>query len=108
MHYVGGSDHLKRAADHFLQALPTLLAPLPVEKLASKGLRTTLSHLQGSLRMGASRADSVVDGSLIHHDVRNLVVVGTSVLPTCPPVEPSLTAAALSLRSADLVMGGRS
>jgi choline dehydrogenase-like flavoprotein len=50
----------------------------------------------------------VVDGAQIYHDVRNLIVVGTAVLPTCPPCEPSLTAAALSLRAANLIFGAHS
>ena len=55
--------------------------------------------------MGTSPLDSVVDNGQIYHGVRNLVVVGTSVMPSCPPVQPSLTAAALSLRAADLMFG---
>ena len=61
--------------------------------------------LSGTLRMGASQADSVVDDHQIYHGIRNLVVVGTSVMPSCPPVQPSLTAAALSLRAAELNFG---
>ena len=69
------------------------------------GIRKTESHLQGTLRMGSSRDDSVVDHGQIHHDIRNLIVVGTSTLPTCPAVAPSLTTAAMSLRAADLAFG---
>lgn len=105
VHYNGHSDYTERAVDHFLESLPNLLAPLPVEKIVLKGRRRTQSHIQGTLRMGASRAESVVDDRQIYHDVRNLIVVGTSVMPTCPPVQPSLTAAALSLRAAELTFG---
>jgi choline dehydrogenase-like flavoprotein len=55
--------------------------------------------------MGRSPADSVIDGAQLHHQFRNLIVVGTSVMPSCPPGAPSLTAAALSLRAADLAFG---
>jgi len=105
VHYEGHSAYAERAVDHFLESLPTLLAPLPVEKIVLKGRRRTQSHIQSTLRTGASRTDSVVDKGQIHHDVRNLVVVGTSVMPSCPPVQPSLTAAALSLHAADLMFG---
>lgn len=108
VHYVGNSDYTERAVTHFLDNLPKILAPLPVEKIQFRGRRKSQSHLQGTLRMGASPADSVVDGGQIHHHVRNLVVVGTSVMPTCPPVQPSLTAAALSLRAAELMFGAHS
>ena len=46
---------------------------------------------------------SVVDGHLLHHRMRNLVVVGTATYPSCSPANPSLTAAALSLRAAHLL-----
>lgn len=53
--------------------------------------------------MGLDPSNSVVDVRQIHHRLRNLVVVGSSVFPTCPPANPSLTVAALSLRSANLI-----
>jgi len=40
----------------------------------------------------------------VHHAVRNLVVVGSSVFPTGPCANPSLTVAAMSLRSAERVV----
>jgi choline dehydrogenase-like flavoprotein len=52
--------------------------------------------------MGADPATSVVDAGQVHHRWRNLTVVGTPVFPTCSAMNPSLTAAALSLRAADL------
>jgi choline dehydrogenase-like flavoprotein len=106
VHFHGHSAYALRAAERSLIQLPEVLAPLPVEKIVFKGYRPSESHLQGTLRMGRTRADSVVDRSQVHHHLRNLIVVGTSVLPTCPPVAPSLTAAALSLRAADIAAGG--
>ncbi len=53
--------------------------------------------------MGQADDGSVVDGQMLHHRMRNLVVVGTSTYPSCSPANPSLTAAALSLRAADLL-----
>ncbi len=105
VHYVGHSLYAERAIDHYLESLPKLLSPLPIEEIVRRGYRRTQSHLQSTLRMGTSSSDSVVDSAQIHHAVRNLVVVGTSVLPTCPAMQPSLTAAALSLRAADLMFG---
>jgi choline dehydrogenase-like flavoprotein len=110
VHFAGSSPYAELAVERTLAKLPEVLAPLPVETITFRGDRKalatqTLSHLQGSLRMGLSSADSVVDQAQVHHDIRNLIVVGTSVMPTCPPVEPSLTAAALSLRAADMISG---
>ncbi|NTF17717.1 GMC family oxidoreductase [Agrobacterium rubi] len=77
--------------------LEKLLAPLPVEKLHYRGIADTASHIQGSVRMGKSRKDSVVDGGLLHHDIRNLMIVGSGVIPTSSCANPSLTTAALSI-----------
>lgn len=96
------SAYAERAAERTREQLPEILAPLPIEKIVFKGFRPSESHLQGTLRMGDDPEDSVVDSAQVHHEIRNLIVVGTSVLPTCTPVAPSLTAAALSLRAADL------
>ena len=66
------------------------------------GARAAESHIQGILRMGHDHSTSVVDARQVHH-ARNLAVVGSAVFPTCPPAPPSLTVAALSLRSAELL-----
>jgi choline dehydrogenase-like flavoprotein len=108
VHHLGNSDYTERAVARYLSDLERLLAPLPIEEIVPRGRRRSQSHLQGTLRMGLDPTDSVVDGTQIYHDVRNLIVVGTAVLPTCPPCEPSLTAAALSLRAADLIFGAHS
>jgi len=97
------SAYAKRGMERSLAQLDKVLAPLEVERIAFKGIRATESHIQGSLRMGRDRADSVVDAQQIHHDVRNLVIVGSSVFPACSPSNPSLTVAALSLRAAEFV-----
>ncbi len=78
----------------------TLLASLPVEKEVRRKVNNTESHILGTTAMGVDPASSVVDAGLVHHTVRNLVVVGSSVFPTAPPANPSLTLCALSLRAA--------
>lgn len=105
VHFERHSPYAELGVERTLARLPEVLAPLPVEQIVFRGVRKTEAHVQGTLRMGRSRDDSVIDHGQVHHDARNLVVVGTSVLPTCPAVAPSLTAAALSLRAADLAFG---
>ncbi|MET0535351.1 MAG: GMC family oxidoreductase [Steroidobacter sp.] len=97
------SEYAKRGVHQSLENIKRVLEPLPVERIEFRGMRDTESHLQGSLRMGSDSATSVVDAKQIHHDVRNLVVVGSSVFPSGPNANPSLSVAALSMRSADLV-----
>jgi choline dehydrogenase-like flavoprotein len=97
------SDYATRGVERSLEGLQKVLAPLPVERIDFKRMRPTEAHIQGSLRMGLDRSSSVVDARQVHHMVRNLVVVGSSVFPSCPPANPSLSVAALSLRSAALL-----
>lgn len=99
--FAGRSSYAAEGARQAFRKIPVLLSALPVEKIEHKGYRLTESHLQGTLRMGDDPADSIVNRDLVHHQLRNLIVAGTSVFPTCPASPPSLTAAALSLRAAD-------
>jgi choline dehydrogenase-like flavoprotein len=97
------SEYAQRGIERSFNMLGKVLAPLPVESIEYIESRRTESHIQGTLRMGTDRATSVIDAKQVHHDVRNLVVVGSSVFPSCPPANPSLSVAALSLRSAALL-----
>ncbi|WP_232491539.1 GMC oxidoreductase [Novosphingobium kaempferiae] len=87
-------------ADRAFDQLPEILSALPVERIERRLVRPTESHLQGSLRMGTDPADAVVDAGQVHHAFRNLVVVGSSVFPTCSASNPSLTVGAMSIRAA--------
>lgn len=87
-------------AERAFAMLPQILKALPVEGIERRNIRPTESHLQGSLRMGSQPANSVVDAGQVHHRARNLIVVGSSVFPSCSAANPSLTVAALSLRAA--------
>jgi choline dehydrogenase-like flavoprotein len=46
--------------------------------------------------MGNDPSDSVVDRTLRHHKVRNLLVLGSGAFPTCPAANPTLTLSSLS------------
>jgi choline dehydrogenase-like flavoprotein len=56
-------------------------------------------HIVGTHRMGASSQDSVVDPHLRSWDHPNLFVVGAGSMVTIGTANPTLTAAALSLRA---------
>ena len=66
--------------------------------------RRTPSHQCGTARMGHDPATSVVDTFCRSHDHRNLFLTDASVLPTSAAVNPALTIAALSLRTADNIV----
>lgn len=63
-------------------------------------------HIMGTCRMGRSTTDSVVDHTGRAHEHENLVVVGSSTFPTGGTANPTLTMAALTLRTADLIARG--
>ena len=101
--FGGFSDYCKKGLDAAMAYIPEMLKSVPFEEVKFLQNWPTLGHVQGSTRMGTSIENSVVDRDLVHHDIRNLVVVGTSVFPTTGSVNPTLTASALSLRAAEML-----
>jgi choline dehydrogenase-like flavoprotein len=61
-------------------------------------------HVMGTTKMGDDPATSVVDGFGRSHDVPNMFVVGSSLFPTVGTANPTLTLAALALRTADAML----
>jgi choline dehydrogenase-like flavoprotein len=99
--YIGHSDYLQRGLDSLPEILPRFLEQLPVEDYKiSDQFNSTESHIIGTTIMGNDAATSVIDRYLVHHKIRNLVVLGSGAFPTAPPPNPSLTLGALSLWSA--------
>ena len=70
-------------------------------------MRETGWHILGSVRMGSSPSDSVVDSYGRFHDVPNLFVMDGSVMPTSGAVNPTGTVAALALRNAEAVIANK-
>lgn len=62
------------------------------------------THLMGTLRMGKDPKNSVADSDGRTHDHRNLFVAGSALFPTSGTANPTLTIAALALRSADALL----
>jgi choline dehydrogenase-like flavoprotein len=100
-HHPARSEYSARGEKRVLQLLPDLVKMLPVEDIVRVDDLPTNSHIQGTCRMGTDPAKSIVDRNLVHHEIRNLMVLGTAVWPSCGTANPSLTAAALSLRAAE-------
>jgi glucose dehydrogenase len=61
-------------------------------------------HIMGTYRMGDDPAKSVVDGDQCSHDHKNLYLIGSGVFPNSATANPTLTLAALTLRTADKIM----
>ena len=78
------------------------------ERLGSTGIERRnapegAGHIMGTARMGNDPKSSVVDRDLRSHDHRNLFILGSAVFPTGATANPTLTIAALALRSAGSV-----
>lgn len=61
----------------------------------------TAAHIMGTCRMGSDPTKSVVDSFGRSHDHPNLFLAGSSVFVTGSTANPTLTLAALALRTAD-------
>lgn len=93
-----------------VEALPALLTDLfrglPIERMEiGDRLTRNEGHILGTTLMGDDPAASIVDRHLIHHQVRNLAVLGSSTYPMGTPSNPTLTLSALSLWSARHLFG---
>ena len=60
-------------------------------------------HIMGTYRMGVSAQDSVVDSFQRSHDHDNLYLVGSGTFTTGATANPTLTIAALALRTAERI-----
>ena len=107
--FAGPSKPTVRALAELDRDLEAILAPLPVEAVhPRRDPVPSEAHLLCTTPLGRDPKTSVVDRHLIHHQVRNLFVLGGSVFPTCPPANPTLTLSALSLWAAQAAFGGAS
>lgn len=104
--FVGYSDYARRGAARIPKMLDIMSQALPMERTVSIAETLTLGHIQGTTVMGTDDADSIVDRYLIHHQIRNLLVLGAGAFPTASPAGPTLTVSALSLWAADHLLGG--
>lgn len=99
--FAGYSEYNRRGQASAEVGLRKVLQGMPVERVLVERPAATESHVIGGTVMGSDPATSIVDRDLVHHRVRNLVVLGCGSFPTAPPANPTLTLCALSLRAAD-------
>jgi choline dehydrogenase-like flavoprotein len=59
------------------------------------------NHHMGTTRMADDASQGVVDADCKAHGIANLYIAGSSVFPSCGPVNPTLTIVALTMRLAD-------
>lgn len=100
--YHGHDSYVDKAMDNLKKNIEKTFSFLPIEKIELDGFfQKTEGHICSTTRMANNSNDGVVDKSLIHHQYRNLFVLGSGVFPSIAPANPTLTLSALSLFAAD-------
>ena len=96
-----------RPALDIIEGLATAMQATVVEEDGSSepGHYSGAGHVMGGCRMGTDRTQAVADpdGQTFDHD--NLFICGASLWPTCGTANPTLTVAALALRTAESIAG---
>lgn len=101
--YDGHHEYVDIAMKNLKKNIEKIFSFLPLEKIEIDSFfQKSEFHICSTTRMGKSAKDSVIDKNLIHHQFRNLFVLGSGAFPSISPSNPTLTLSALSLRSADL------
>ena len=80
-HYEGHSDYTQRGIDALPGQLEKLLEPLPIERMSlSEEPASSEGHIQGTTPLGVAPTTSIVDRYLVHHSIRNLLVLGSGAV----------------------------
>lgn len=95
------SDYTLKAFENMKEKLPGILSCLPVERLKYLDAWPNEGHIIGGTRMHSDPNKGVVDKHLVHHQYRNLFVLGAGAFTTYSATNPTLTLSALSLFAAD-------
>ncbi len=103
--------YVQRSLEEAARIQRDIAAKLGAEKIVTRIAEHFGHHPAGGTRMGADPKRSVVNGDCRTHDHDNLYLASSAVFPTLGGAHgPTLTIAALALRSADKILaeaGGR-
>ena len=100
--YSTHDPYVDRAMDQLKGNIESTFSFLPLEKIEMDGFfQKTEYHICSTTRMSETVSEGVVDKNLIHHQFRNVFVLGSGAYPSITPANPTLTLSALSLRAAD-------
>lgn len=105
--YETSENSRRLLAFHVERAKESMLAAGAKQITVAPHIRNTGWHLLGTTKMGTTSEDSVVDHSGRAHTVPNLYVVDGSTWPTSAGVNPTATVVAMALRTAEMIIAGR-
>lgn len=103
IHFNERSVYTANGIAYAKQQMPELLSCLPVEKLKYLEPFPNEGHILGGTRMSNNPSEGVVDKCMIHHQYRNVFVLGAGAFTTFSASNPTLTLSAMSLYAADQV-----
>jgi choline dehydrogenase-like flavoprotein len=99
-------DYTRKGMDYAQRAIKRIFTAVgaPEETWEFSDLKANFfsgsGHIMGTCRMGSDPKTSVVDSDCQSHDVKNLLIVGSTVFPTGGNTNPTVTLAALAFRAA--------
>ena len=100
--FKGHSRYALDAFNDLDRKIAKIFQGLPIESIYIDGYtQDSEYHICSTHRMSNDPDNGVVDKRLIHHQYRNLLLLGSGVFPTISPSNPTLTLSALSLMAAD-------
>lgn len=100
--YKSHDPYVDRAMGQLERNIEKTFSFLPLEKIELDGFfQKTEYHICTTTRMSKTADEGVVNNNLIHHQFRNLFVLGSGAFPAISPANPTLTLSALSLLAAD-------
>ncbi len=102
-HYYSIGSYEQNGLDHIRSNFTRYAKTLGAELSDTFG-PLAIHHQMGMTRMGDDARTSVTDGFGRCHDHMNLFIAGASLFPSSACVNPTLTIAALALRSADEIL----
>ncbi|MEX2335734.1 MAG: GMC oxidoreductase [Fulvivirga sp.] len=103
--YNTHSDYAKKGIDKLPENINKNFGFLPVEKIEIDSYsQKTEFHICSTTKMGSNPKDSVIDKNMVHHQYRNVIVLGSGAYPSITPANPTLTLSALSLRAAKMYL----
>jgi choline dehydrogenase-like flavoprotein len=92
----------RQALDEAKDVATKIMTVMGLNRIRASGL-TYAAHQMGTHRMGTDPRTSVVDVNLKCHDVPNLYLVGSGCFVTASASPPTLTIAALAIRTAERI-----
>lgn len=97
-------DYEKKSVDYMSEQLKKILRTAGAKDIFCNMPLAHSGHYSGGHRFGNDPKTSVCNEYGQTHDIENLFLAGTGLLPTCSTNNPTLTAVALSLRMSDMII----